>query len=165
MIVFEDIILRSVTSEDTTFLSRLYASTRQEELAVTGWTSEEIDSFLGAQFEVQTMYYNSQFPHGTFNVICIGDNPAGRLYLDTRGDEVRIVDISLLPAFRGCGIGRYLLEKTMGVARRKGLAVRIHVEYNNSAMGLYKQLGFKKINENGVYFLMEWRADSSCDRE
>ena len=45
--------------------------------------------------------------------------------------------------------------------REAQLPVRIHVEANNPAMGLYKRLGFRQIDTNGVYWLMEWRRCST----
>ena len=34
--------------------------------------------------------------------------------------------------------------------------VRVHVEQNNPAMRLYQRLGFRKLEEFGMYHLMEW---------
>ena len=39
--------------------------------------------------------------------------------------------------------------------------MRIHVEHNNPAMRLYKRLGFRKIDDNGIYHLMEWSPEGS----
>ena len=40
----------------------------------------------------------------------------------------------------------------------QGQGVSIHVERMNPAMRLYLRLGFAKVDEHGVYDLMEWRA-------
>jgi hypothetical protein len=48
-----DISYRPISDADLPFLGRLYASTRLEELAVTGWPQEQIDAFLAQQFEAQ----------------------------------------------------------------------------------------------------------------
>jgi hypothetical protein len=34
--------------------------------------------------------------------------------------------------------------------------VRIHVERYNPALRLYERLGFRRIADGGIYFLMEW---------
>ncbi len=45
-----------------------------------------------------------------------------------------------------------------------GTAVRIHVERNNPALGLYHRLGFREIEDQGVYLLME-RAPARDDTQ
>jgi predicted GNAT family acetyltransferase len=37
-----------------------------------------------------------------------------------------------------------------------GKRVSIHVEHMNPAMRLYTRLGFRPVEERGVYVLMEW---------
>ncbi len=44
---------------------------------------------------------------------------------------------------------------------KKRLPVRIHVQQSNPAFHLYQRLGFQKIDENGVYFLMEWTSNQN----
>ncbi len=83
--------------------------------------------------------------------------PIGRLYIDRREDEHRLIDIALLPEWRGKGVGSELMRGVLDEAREAGKLVRIHVEQNNPAMRLYKRLGFEEIEDQGVYRLMEWR--------
>ncbi|MCP4663054.1 MAG: GNAT family N-acetyltransferase [bacterium] len=47
---------------------------------------------------------------------------------------------------------RYLLTE----AEEAGKPVRIHVERFNPAMRLYERLGFTQVDDQGVYYLMEW---------
>ena len=148
--------LRPITPEDEPFLCRLYASTRQEELAVVPWSDAEKESFLTMQFNAQHVYYQEQFKKAEFLLIEQDDKPIGRLYIDRRKDEIRLVDIALLPRYRRKGIGSMLLKDVLAEGRDKNLPVRIHVEHNNPALALYIQLGFKHIEDQGVYFLMEW---------
>lgn len=151
--------LRPVTDDDREFLFRLYASTREEELSVVPWSDEQKESFLRSQFGAQTRYWNEQFPEASFDVVENGGGPVGRLYVDHRVDEIRLIDIALLPEFRGRGIGGSLLEQVLEQARAAGKAVRIHVEKNNPAYRLYQRLGFRTLEDKGVYDLLEWRAD------
>lgn len=153
----EDITFRSITEDDTALLRRIYASTRADEMAVVPWTEPEKVAFLNVQFEAQHKYYQEIFPEAEFSIIEQEGEPIGRLYLDRREDEHRLIDIALLPAFRGKGIGGELMDRVLAEARAAGKMVRIHVEQNNPAMHLYKRLGFKKIEDQGVYYLMEWK--------
>jgi ribosomal protein S18 acetylase RimI-like enzyme len=131
-------------------------------LALVGWTEEEKADFLRMQFEAQHTYYQQMFPDASFQLILREDTPIGRLYIDRRSDEIRIVDIALLPEHRDRGIGSAIMRDILAEGKAQGLPVRIHVERNNPALRLYRRMGFKKIGETGVYLLMERRpADAS----
>jgi ribosomal protein S18 acetylase RimI-like enzyme len=147
--------LRPARPEDDEFLLRVYASTRTDELAPVPWTEAEKDAFLRMQFTAQHHYYRQHYADGEFSVVQVGGEPAGRLYLYRGAEELRIVDIALLPEFRGRGIGRALLTEIIGEGDRAGLPVRIHVERNNPALRLYRELGFRVVGEVGVYDFME----------
>jgi len=152
----QSLSLRPIRKADEAFLSKLYASTRQDEMAQSGWPREQIDAFLEMQFQAQHKYYQEQFHGAAFDLILHGGDLVGRLYVERRSDELRIIDIAILPEHRGKGIGSHYLRQVMEEAGEAGKPVRIHVEVNNPAMTLYKQLGFKKTGETGVYYLMEW---------
>jgi ribosomal protein S18 acetylase RimI-like enzyme len=87
-------------------------------------------------------------------VIVAGGEDAGRLYVARWEDEIRIVDIALLPEFRGRGIGSALLRDLIDEAEAAGRPLSIHVEQNNPARPLYDRLGFEEAGEFGVYVLM-----------
>lgn len=157
----ENIGFRPITEGDLPFLGRVYASTREEELSVTGWTPDTIRAFLASQFQAQHRYYREQFASASYQVILVDGREAGRLYIDRRESEIRIIDIALLPEFRGRGIGSHILGRILDEASRAGKPVRIHVEMSNPAMSLYQRLGFRKIDEHGLYHLMEWTPQSA----
>lgn len=142
---------------DLDFLRKLYISTRWDEVAVLiDWTEQQKLSFLSEQFSFQHAHYMEQYAGADFLIIKQGANQIGRLYKEYRADEIRIIDIALLPEYRGKGIGGKIMKSILAEAEKKGIAVRIHVEHNNPAMKLYNRLGFKKIGDSGVYFFMEW---------
>ena len=87
-------------------------------------------------------------------MILAGGEPAGRLYVARWEDEIRIVDIALLPEYRGRGLGTTLLEGLIEEAEAAGKPLSIHVEMNNPARPLYDRLGFEEAGEFGVYVLM-----------
>jgi ribosomal protein S18 acetylase RimI-like enzyme len=147
--------LRPVNDGDREFLEGLYATTREAELQPLDWSQEKKRHFLQQQFAAQDHYYHNQFPDCSYQIIMMKSDAIGRLYLDRRKDEFRIVDIALLPEYRGRGIGRQLMERILREARASGLPVRIHVEQYNPALRLYERLGFQRIGEVGVYLFME----------
>ena len=152
----QTVTFRPIRDEDHEFLYSVYASTREEELAVVDWSAEQKEQFLRMQFDLQHKSYQENYPGASFDVILLDDVQIGRLYVDRRDDEIRVVDIALLPQSRGAGIGGQIMTDILNEARAAGKVVRIHVEYNNPAMRLYDRLGFRKIEDVGVYYLMEW---------
>jgi ribosomal protein S18 acetylase RimI-like enzyme len=152
----DSITLRPVSPEDREFLFRVYASTREEELALTDWDEEQKRVFLEGQFGAQDAWYRERYPGATLDVIEAGGEPAGRLYVHRREREIRLMDIALLPEHRGGGIGSSLLHDLMAEAAAADKRLTIHVEGYNPARRLYERLGFRKIDEHGVYHLMEW---------
>lgn len=148
--------LRPATEADRDFLLSVYASTREEELAQVSWEEGAREAFLEHQFSAQDHHYRTNYPGATLDVIEVAGEPAGRLYVHRGPDEIRIMDIALVPAFRGRGIGTGLLGELMDEAGSSGRALSIHVEVNNPARRLYERLGFEPAGEHGVYVLMRW---------
>lgn len=147
---------RPIDDNDLSFLRDLYASTRADEMAQVNWNEAQKHDFLTMQFEAQHRYYQQHFAAAEFLVIEQQKEAIGRVYLDRRSDELRLIDIALLPSARNQGLGSKLLLDLLDEARERQLPVRIHVEQFNPAMRLYQRLGFRKIEDQGVYHLMEW---------
>ena len=152
---FEDITFRPIQPQDEDFLCKIYTSTRWEEMSASGWNENQIRYFLKEQFTYQHKYYQENYAAAQFSIICSNGKDIGRLYRENLADEIRIIDIALLPEFRNYGIGTRLLTDLLKEAAGDALAVRIHVEKNNPAMRLYDRLGFKPVKDVGVYWLME----------
>jgi len=156
------VTLRPITPDDAPFLYRVYASTREEELAVIDWTPDQKAAFLKMQFDAQHAYYQQHYAGAAFQVILVDGEPAGRLYLARLPEELRIVDIALLPAYRGAGIDTRLIREVLAEAAGAGKVVRIHVEQYNPARRLYERLGFVPVGEFGIYIHMECRPDAAA---
>jgi ribosomal protein S18 acetylase RimI-like enzyme len=151
-----EVTLRPVAAGDEPFLLRVYAGTRAEELAPVPWTDEQKAAFVAQQFAAQTAHYAQHYAGMTADVILIGGEPAGRLLVARWAEEIRIVDIAILPELRGTGAGSALLEELIAEGAAAGKRVSIHVERENRALGLYERLGFRPVGEHGVYLRMEW---------
>jgi ribosomal protein S18 acetylase RimI-like enzyme len=155
--VEELVSLRPVVADDREFLLELYASTRREELDVVAWGEGQREAFLRMQFQVQDAEYRRLSPHGSFDVVEVDGSPAGRLYVDRRPGEVRIIDIALVPELRGRGIGGALIAALQREAESAGSAVSLQVETHNRAARLYERLGFVPVADSGVHRHLEWR--------
>ena len=119
------------------------------------WTDEQKEAFLRQQFEAQHAWWQEHYTGASFDVVLVAGKPAGRLYVDEWRDEIRIVDIALLPDHRNAGIGTSLLSALVSESEAVGRPLSIHVERFNPALRLYGCLGFRKVADKGVYFLME----------
>jgi ribosomal protein S18 acetylase RimI-like enzyme len=147
---------RPMTQADLPFLSRVYASTRTEELSVVPWSDEQKAAFCAAQFEAQHAHYQQTYSGADWLLVVHGGEAVGRLYLVEWEREHRIIDIALLAEYRGKGFGSAIMCDLLDMAADNGKAVSIHVEQFNPAQRLYQRLGFSKIGEHGVYELMRW---------
>lgn len=147
--------LRAARPEDQSFLAEVYASTRELEMSLVDWTEAEKAEFLRMQFEAQHRYYHEHYQHTSWDLILREGEPIGRFYVARWPDEVRIVDIALLPAHRGRGIGSRLILDLLREADAAGKPVSIHVEQFNPAMRLYERLGFAPVGQHGIYILMQ----------
>jgi len=153
----DSISFRPVCDADLPFLSTLYASTREDEMQMVDWPESQKTAFLDMQFDAQHRYYCEQFSAADFLVVERDGAAIGRIYLDRRQAELRLIDIALLPEARNQGLGNALLADLLEEAESTSMPVRIHVEQFNPAMRLYLRLGFEPIEDQGVYQLMEWR--------
>jgi ribosomal protein S18 acetylase RimI-like enzyme len=151
-----EVALRPLTADDEPFALSVYASTREEELAPVPWADEQKAAFVAMQFAAQSAHYAQHYAGLTSDVILVDGERAGRLLVARWTQEIRIVDITLLPAFRGRGAGSELLAELMDEATEMGKRLSIHVERSNSARRLYERLGFEPVGETGVYLRMEW---------
>jgi ribosomal protein S18 acetylase RimI-like enzyme len=147
--------LRPATPDDREFLLAVFRTTREDELALTNWTELEKAAFIDAQFRAQDSYYREVYPDGRFLVVTLANQPIGRLYLVRLADELRVIDIALVPSHRGQGIGSSLLADVTAEADAAALPVSLHVEPWNPAKRLYERLGFRTIEVRGIYELME----------
>jgi ribosomal protein S18 acetylase RimI-like enzyme len=149
---------RPIADADLPFLYQVYASTRVEELAPVPWSDAQKAAFLTMQFQAQHADYQRNYPGADWLVAMRAGHPAGRLYVG-RGERVHsVIDIAFLPEHRGQGLGTAVMRDLMDEARKAGRALSIHVEKFNPALRLYRRLGFRTIEDKGVYDLMSWSA-------
>ncbi len=153
----QDFALRPETEADLPFLLQLYVSTRWDEFAqLTDWSEAQKIGFLESQFAAQRDHYLTHYGNSSFDVIEQKGVPAGRFYVDRQQRTLLIVDIALLPQWRGCGVGTALIEALFAEARGVGKEVSISVEKFNPAQRLYRRLGFREYAEDDVYWFMYW---------
>jgi len=127
-------------------------------MALVDWSEADKHTFLRQQFTAQHTYYQQHFATASFQVVLRGAAMVGRLYVDRGPTEIRIVDIALLPEYRGQGLGTTLVRDLLDEATRDGKVVTLHVERFNPAVAWYRRLGFELVDDGGVYLFMRWSA-------
>lgn len=152
------ITLRPVVEEDDPFLMEVYATTREEELV--GWDDIQKRVFIQMQYKLQKADYERKYPEASHDIILLDGVAIGRMWVDrTNPDELRGVDIAILPEYRNSGVGFKLIKELLDEARAGNKPFRIHVTNYNRAIRLYERMGFVKTGETPpVHIAMEWRS-------
>ena len=157
MVIDTDITLRPVGGDDHDFLFQVYAGTREDELALTGWDDEKKHTFLEMQFTAQQTDYSARFPDSDHSIVMVAGDPVGRMWVGRWDDEIRLLDIALLPEHRNHGTGTVLLRRLQEEARHARKPLRHSVyKMNDGALRFYERLGFTVIEDLETYVLMEW---------
>ncbi len=151
--------LRAAGQDDEAFLLSVYASTREQELSQVQWQEGQREAFLKWQFEMQRREYDARFPAAEYNVVLINSQRAGRMWIGRDKDEIRLLDIALLPEFQKRGAGTILLQRLINEAAASQKPLR-HMVFvlNDNAHRFYERLGFVVIEDIGAYKHMEWKS-------
>ena len=155
----QGLTLRPVCPDDRDFLRVLFGDVRADEVALAGWPEPRSETFLDSQFALQSAHFDLYFAPADAQIVEAAGQPIGRLYLHDSPEGRLVVDISLLQAWRGRGLGTALLRQVQIQTRRSGLACTwLHVEARNiGAMRLYKRLGFQIVDRGATHWRMEWK--------
>jgi ribosomal protein S18 acetylase RimI-like enzyme len=151
-----DWALRTETEQDAAFIAELYAATRWDELAQVPWLDAAKRDFLHDQSRLQSDHYRKNYPGAALCIIERDGVRVGRLYLYASPGEFRLMDIVLSAELRGLGHGERMLRALMDVAAAQSRSITLHVEPNNPAQRLYARLGFRLIEDRGVYQFLGW---------
>lgn len=156
----KDLIQRETLPDDEAFLFEVYQSSRGDDLTALGWDAERVRNFLETQYAAQQRFLQAGYPQGEDRIIMLDTQPIGRILVERNEQEIRVVDVALLPQYRNSGIGTYLVRELLAEAARLGKPFRAQVIRSSAAVGLFERLGIVKIGETGSHYQMEWRADA-----
>ncbi|HEY5892925.1 MAG TPA: GNAT family N-acetyltransferase [Chthoniobacterales bacterium] len=154
--VYQPLTFRPLQPGDETFLYEVYASTREQEMALWASSPEEKAAFLRMQFEAQHAFYQKQFPNGDFFLVLSDGRPVGRLYLEDQGNEVLLIEVALLPKSRRLGLGRRLFEALFEVGTSRDCFMVGHVEWWNPAIYFFLRIGFQITGKSDTHYQIRW---------
>jgi ribosomal protein S18 acetylase RimI-like enzyme len=146
--------LRPAGPADGPLLRALFASGFHQELAYLA--PEQRETFLELQWQAREHDYRGRYPDADDQVVVLGGVAVGRLLVARGERDLAIVDLALLPEFRGRGIGSELLRRLLDEATAARAVVQLHVAATNPAMHLYQRFGFTKVGESGPYVRLAW---------
>jgi ribosomal protein S18 acetylase RimI-like enzyme len=157
----EAIDLRPATAEDQGFLVAVYKSSRGDDLRDLGWDKDRIDVFLEMQYQAQRTFDQTDHSRATDEIVLCSGQRAGRLLVDADEDEIRFIDLALLPEYRDRGLGTYLVRRLQKQASAANKPLRLQVIRFSRAVNLFERLGFSRTSETGTHFQMEWKPPGS----
>ncbi len=156
-------MLRPEEQADADFLFTLFCSH-----TLAGLTALPVDdiarrALVRIQFTSQTMSYRAQFPQARFDIVEHEQVPIGRLIVDEDPAAACIVDFSLLPAWRACGLGTAILTRVLARVSARSQVVRCKVMWNNApSLRMCRRLGFVQTGEDLPFLQLEWQPPSTA---
>lgn len=150
--------LRPAEASDDAFLFELYVSTRQDIASVLP-PGPQRDMLLRMQWQAQRRDYAARHGHGRHELVLVEGEPAGRRWVAQSERELRLVDVALLPRFRGSGLGTALVRALQEEAAGAGVPLRLSVTKDNPARLLYARLGFTPVagaEADAPHLALEW---------
>ncbi|HYD94606.1 MAG TPA: GNAT family N-acetyltransferase [Noviherbaspirillum sp.] len=152
-----NLTVRTAGGTDLEFMKRLYASTRDDLRRITA-DPVFIDTLIAMQENMQAAGYRNSYPDAEYLILEYQGEAVGRIVINTDPNEMRLVDIALLPDARGKGLGKAVMHALQQSAAEKKLPLALSVHRNNSsARRFYLALGFQQVSNDGMTEQMAWR--------
>jgi len=146
---------------DEPLLRLLFSEGRLAELRTAGLGVDEARQLVEFQYRGQIRQYQSAFPDAQSHVIVADGQPVGRLLVDRAEGELRIVDIAVLAAARGQGIGSAVLRSLQHQAAVSGRRIAMRAARGSLAQRLYSRLGFSEGPGDEMYVELSWETPAN----
>ncbi|MES3023954.1 MAG: GNAT family N-acetyltransferase [Pseudomonadota bacterium] len=149
---------RAADPGDDDFLAALYASTRPELDSRTA-APALVRSIMGMQQRLQGADYRRRFPDAHTLLLEHAGAAVARVVAELGAVQLTLVDIAVLPAMRGKGLGTSILQalQACAAAHKVPMCLSVHLR-NPSAHGLYLALGFRQTGAGDSSRQMRWDA-------
>jgi ribosomal protein S18 acetylase RimI-like enzyme len=158
-----EISLRPAANDDLDFCFQLYIESRKGEVEAFGWGQDEALAFFRMQFDARERAYRFQFPDIVDEIVLLEGTPVGRIITSSEEDLLLLVDIAILGAHRGAGIGTYVVRGLQSKVSMEAKGVLLRVDKGNTpAIGFYKELGFVIDDESQIQYSMSWHAPNKA---
>lgn len=137
------LVVRPSRASDGAFLQMLYHSARPDLQLIDG-EREQVEAVIGQQFQIQEQGLGDHFPNAMHYVVEKLGTLIGALVTDFGHNEIRVLYLAFIPAARGKGYGRIVLQGVQQAAEQIRCPVATVVWANNPhARQHYLALGFQ----------------------
>jgi ribosomal protein S18 acetylase RimI-like enzyme len=148
--------LRPQRDSDAPFVAALYDTTR-DDLRHAIAPPELIEELIEMQFRAQREGYGQKFPNAMYFIVEAQGERIGRVAVDFGPNEVRIIDLALIPAARNKGHGTSVFRALQAAAGKVRAPLTLTVAANNPrAAQLYAALGFRVEQQTPTHAFMVW---------
>ena len=135
---------RPALPADEPFLRSLIVETVSVELGAEFWPEALRDHLLAVQYDSRRQSIGIAFPRAADQIVLADGASIGWFVADESVAEIRMVELMLVPAWRGRGAGTALIRQVLARGYAAGKPVRLSVVTSNTgAIRLYKRLGFQ----------------------
>lgn len=149
---------RPAVPEDLEFERALYATSRPDAFVFDAWPEQMRRDFYEQQFRFQSMQYRMAYPGAVRLILQAHAERIGRLIYEPGETYWHGIDLALLPAWRGKGLGAAVMQALVdGTAAAGAPFMRLNVDRTNPAQKLYARIGFVVTEEGFPSLTMEWR--------
>jgi GNAT superfamily N-acetyltransferase len=150
-----DYRLREAIEGDTPFLLELCRSARAMDPEFAGISNEQQTAIVTFQHDLQRQTIAAVFPGAKTSIVTIEGEPAGQVIVHRSPHSMCLIDIELLPRFRGHGVGTRIVGSLCEEAASKRIPLSLRVAITNrDACRLYKRLGFIETDADEQFFDM-----------
>lgn len=148
---------RAAEPADDSFLYDVFATTWESEVSALP-NQNLARHVLRIQHIAQERRYTSRYPGHQRFVLTEAGERVGRLYVLRSGSSLHVVDLTLLPEFRGRGLGTRVVRDLVLEASGEDVPVTLRVGRTNTEVThFYARLGFDLVDVDDLDNYFEWR--------
>jgi GNAT superfamily N-acetyltransferase len=139
-------------------LDALYVTSREDLYGISS-DPAVVMQVIQMQQQVQTAGIREVYPRAQLLLLEREGEPIGRVVVDVGRNDIRLVDIAIVPRHRRHGAARAVLHTLQAAAQAQGLAMTVAAaKFNEAARQLYGRMGFVVRSDDGVIEQLVWPA-------
>lgn len=150
-------VLRPEVEADAAFRLALFRQSRGP-----GWDQiplppDLLTRIMEQQFQAQTQGYRAAYPAARLEIVTVDTIAVGRLATDLGPQALHLIDIALVPEWRGRGLGGAILRRLIAETGAQALPLTLQVARDNlAAQRLYRRLGLEATTADATHMTMRW---------